>query len=152
MGPRPTPTVLRTVREVRQWRRAMQALDGPDTRLGFVPTMGALHDGHLSLMRQSLHENARTLVSIFVNPTQFSPHEDLDKYPQTLQSDLDKISRLTAAQQAASRAVDAVFVPTVEQMYPRGYDAAAKMPQTTFVTVEGLSHMVSLPGTRRPTC
>jgi pantoate--beta-alanine ligase len=77
--------------------------------IGFVPTMGALHQGHLSLMRQSLSENQITVVSIFVNPTQFNNPEDLAKYPRTLDDDLKKIADLNAT--------IIVFAPTIETIY-----------------------------------
>lgn len=77
--------------------------------VGFVPTMGALHQGHLSLMQQSLAENQITVVSIFVNPTQFNNPEDLKKYPRTLESDVQKI-------EALSRDI-IIFAPSVTEMY-----------------------------------
>jgi len=77
--------------------------------IGFVPTMGALHSGHLSLMQQSVHENAVTVTSIFVNPTQFNNPEDLEKYPRTLEADADKIKTLSDS--------IIVFAPSVQEMY-----------------------------------
>lgn len=79
--------------------------------IGFVPTMGALHEGHASLARRSVAENDLTVVSIFVNPTQFGPGEDLDKYPRTLQADMDLLEPL---------GVGIIFAPGKETIYPEG--------------------------------
>jgi pantoate--beta-alanine ligase len=79
--------------------------------IGFVPTMGALHEGHASLVKRSSEENDLTVVSIFVNPTQFGPNEDLDKYPRTLEADLDICRRNGATH---------IFTPSEATMYPEG--------------------------------
>ena len=77
--------------------------------IGFVPTMGALHDGHLTMMKQSVSENDLTVISIFVNPLQFGPHEDFDAYPRQLDDDVAAVKKLQ---------VDYVFHPSVDEMYP----------------------------------
>lgn len=79
--------------------------------IGFVPTMGALHEGHGSLARKSVAENDLTVSSIFVNPTQFGPNEDFDKYPRTLEADCAMLAEM---------GVDIVFAPSVKEMYPEG--------------------------------
>lgn len=91
--------------QIRDWRR-----DG--LRVAMVPTMGALHDGHISLVRIALEKAERCVVSIFVNPTQFAPTEDLDKYPRQLARDLDRLGMAKA---------DLAFTPTVGEMYPTGF-------------------------------
>ena len=100
-------------------------------RIGFVPTMGALHDGHLSLIRAAKSRCDLVVASIFVNPTQFGPNEDLAKYPRTFERDCQLLEKENA---------DLLFAPTVEEMYPQ--DAV------TWVTVEGLSE--KLDGRSRP--
>jgi pantoate--beta-alanine ligase len=99
--------------------------------IGFVPTMGALHAGHLALVERARKECAPVYASIFLNPAQFGPHEDLSKYPRPLEADVEK---LTAAK------VDGLFLPEATEIYPRGY--------ATYVHVEGLSER--LEGKSRP--
>lgn len=102
-----------------------------DKTIGLVPTMGALHAGHLSLVRRAKTQNDAVIVSIFVNPIQFGPNEDLAKYPRTFDQDLAKLQ---------AEGVDFVFAPSAEEMYPEG--------ASTFVYVEGLSE--KLDGKSRP--
>jgi pantoate--beta-alanine ligase len=117
--------VLPTIAEFSQWRAtAMQPV-------GFVPTMGSLHTGHLSLVRRARAENNSVVVSIFVNPTQFGPGEDFQRYPRDLTRDLGLLETVQ---------VDAVFTPEVHEMYPAG--------ASTMVDVEALSSIVE--GASRP--
>ena len=90
-------------------RAHIQSISGSDTTIGFVPTMGALHNGHLSLMKQSLNNNDVTVVSIFVNPTQFNNQDDLLKYPRTLATDIAKIKKISDK--------ILVYTPSVNDVY-----------------------------------
>lgn len=120
---------LKTVEEIRRFSRERKA---EGHRVALVPTMGYLHEGHLSLVREGKRRASCVLASIFVNPIQFGPKEDLDRYPR----DLPRDSALLEAE-----GVDALFAPEVEEMYPRGF--------ATRVNVEG-PLTEGLCGARRP--
>jgi pantoate--beta-alanine ligase len=119
---------LSTIDEVRAWEREVHA---SGRTIGFVPTMGALHEGHLALIRRAREISDEIIVSIYVNPTQFGPSEDLSSYPRPLEADL-------AACEAEG--VAAVFTPSDTMMYPEGF--------RTCVEVEGLSERIE--GASRP--
>ncbi|KAF2990157.1 pantoate--beta-alanine ligase [Methylocystis sp. MJC1] len=109
--------VVHTVEDMRAFVRARRA---SGERIGLVPTMGALHAGHLSLVEEARRHAERVITTIFVNPTQFGPSEDFSRYPRTLAADCEKLATVSA---------DLVFAPAVEEMYPEGF--------CTTVTLEG---------------
>ncbi len=113
-------------------RKALSGARNVGKKIGVVPTMGALHEGHLSLVRIAKEHSDIVVMTIFVNPTQFAPHEDFAAYPR------DTVRDARLAEQAG---VDLLFLPAVEEMYPDGF--------STFVTVEGLTRV--LEGSTRPT-
>ncbi len=117
--------LIQSVRECQLWRRQITG------SVGLVPTMGALHDGHLSLIRAAVRACNHTVVSIYVNPTQFGPREDLSAYPRTLERDLSALRNLQ---------VSAVFLPEDREIYPDDY--------STFVSEGELS--LRLEGQSRP--
>lgn len=110
--------------------------------------MGALHAGHLSLIRAAAAENPSVVVSIFVNPAQFAPHEDLTRYPRTLDSDVAQLEKLNAALPPSSGRVEALFLPSVAEMYPSGIPLDQTQQRGAFVSVHGLSEQ--LEGVTRP--
>jgi pantoate--beta-alanine ligase len=129
---RALPRVVRTVADFRALRPSLG-------RMGFVPTMGNLHAGHGSLVRQARRECESVAASIFVNPAQFAKGEDLDKYPRTLDADLRLLG---------DAGCDVVWVPPVEELYPAGIVLDRSDQQGTFVEVLGKSHQME--GTVRP--
>lgn len=111
--------IIHSITEMQSLSKALR-LSGKT--IGFVPTMGALHEGHLSIVRESVKANDVTIVSIFVNPAQFSEGEDFNRYPRDYESDIKKLGGLS---------VNAVFMPGVAEIYPEGYK--------TYIKVRGLS-------------
>ena len=120
--------VITTVKEMQALSKKIRA---EGKTIGFVPTMGALHEGHLSLVSRAVKDNDITLVSIFINPTQFGPNEDFNRYPKDHKGDMEKLSSLN---------VGAVFLPDVAEIYPKGF--------STFVYVGGIGGILC--GASRP--
>jgi pantoate--beta-alanine ligase len=122
---------LKICTTIHEMRAASRAVRRAGKRLGFVPTMGALHQGHISLVQAARVSSDVVVASIFVNPTQFGPNEDLAKYPRSFDRDCEMLER---------EGVELLFAPPVEEMYPPG--------AMTWITVEGLSD--KLDGRSRP--
>ncbi|HEV2177429.1 MAG TPA: pantoate--beta-alanine ligase [Terriglobia bacterium] len=118
---------MRLITSIAEMRRLSRAERQEGKSLGLVPTMGALHEGHLSLVRHAQSQCDAAVVSIFVNPTQFGPGEDLARYPRDLDRDIEALSTL---------APDAVFTPTAAEMYPQGFDTFVD-PGEIATTLEG---------------
>jgi pantoate--beta-alanine ligase len=123
---------MRTVRTVRELRDALAPERRAGRTIGLMPTMGAFHDGHLSLIRRARRDSDVVVVSLFVNPTQFAPSEDLDAYPRDEQRD---------AALAEAEGVDLLFAPPLEEVYPDGFG--------TTVTVGALTEILEGHPTRR---
>ena len=132
--PSPTPVPLPLFRTVQEMQVHADAARATGHRLALVPTMGALHAGHLALVQDARQRGDHVTVSVFVNPTQFAPGEDYDAYPRTLDADLDALEE--------SGGVDAVFAPAPESMYPFG------LPPFATVSVRDLDR--HLCGASRP--
>ena len=111
--------ILKTPEDLRKFTKSLRA---QNKTLGFVPTMGALHEGHLTLARTALEDCDACIVSIFVNPKQFAPHEDFDRYPRQLDKDAELL---------ASVGVNAVFAPEVEVMYPKDFQTTVSLSEIT---------------------
>ncbi|MCH7495126.1 MAG: pantoate--beta-alanine ligase [Candidatus Marinimicrobia bacterium] len=122
---------MRIIKSVAEMQAYSDSLRSKNIKIGFVPTMGALHDGHLSLVKKSTETTDQTILSIFVNPVQFTPSEDFNEYPRDFRTDEES---------ARVNGVDVIFYPSVEEIYPDGY--------STFSVVEGLSDI--LEGASRP--
>ena len=118
--------IIKTISEVKKERHNLRGT------VGLFPTLGYLHEGHLSLVRQSVQENDYTISSIFVNPTQFGPSEDFNSYPRDFERDLAMLEE---------EGVEFVFMPSTQEMYPEGYD--------TWVDIDNITR--KLEGSSRPT-
>lgn len=113
-----TASPLRRVRSVAELRAETKAWKSNGTKIGFVPTMGALHAGHLDLVKRAKAVSDKVVVSIFVNPLQFAPTEDLDRYPRDEAGDVAKLERAGC---------DLVYLPTVDALYPQGFVSRIEM-------------------------
>ena len=114
--------VLQVASSISEMKGVTRLFKENDLNIGFVPTMGCLHEGHLNLIKKSLESCDRTVVSIFVNPTQFGSNEDLESYPRQLQSDIKKLKEV---------GVDVLFHPTNEEMYPSGHRTYLQVKKIT---------------------
>jgi pantoate--beta-alanine ligase len=119
---------MEVIRAIAMARKACDAARSAGRTVGFVPTMGAFHDGHLSLMRRARDERDAVVVSIFVNPLQFGPGEDLSRYPRDEERDLSMARELE---------VEVVFAPNVEEMYPAGHQEVTVDPGPLGERLEG---------------
>ena len=111
--------IIRTVEEMKKFSQKIKESGKP---IGFVPTMGYLHEGHLSLVRKAKEENDTVVTSIFVNPTQFAPTEDLDQYPRDEKGDSAKLKK---------EGVAAIFIPTIKEIYPTEYQTYVEVTELT---------------------
>ncbi|KAI9851929.1 MAG: pantothenate synthase [Thelocarpon superellum] len=153
----PTIRIFRDIPPLRDFRRALLRTG---QTVGLVPTMGALHAGHLSLMRKAAKENDHVIVSVYVNPTQFGANEDLDSYPRTWDADLQALQDLDGELERVQRGgnilsyhgggrIAAIFAPTTETMYPTLPPSSDPNAQGSFVTITPLGSV--LEGASRPT-
>ncbi len=143
----PSIKIFRDVSPIRKYRRELLL---SQRSVGFVPTMGALHEGHMSLMRQAARENDHVFVSIYVNPTQFGVNEDLESYPKTWESDISAIQALDRELQSTPEfgRVSAIFAPTTKTMYPTLPPSSEPQGHGSFITITPLAGL--LEGASRP--
>jgi len=111
--------IIRTIEEMKEFSKKIKE---SGKSIGFVPTMGYLHEGHLSLVRKAKEENDTVVTSIFVNPTQFAPTEDLDQYPRDEKGDSAKLKK---------EGVAAIFIPTIKEIYPAEYQTYVEVTELT---------------------
>ncbi|KAJ5670533.1 uncharacterized protein N7477_005896 [Penicillium maclennaniae] len=149
------PSSFQVFRDVPPLRQLRRQLLRNDRSVGFVPTMGALHEGHMSLIREAARENTDVFVSIFVNPTQFGVNEDLSSYPRTWDSDVEKLEQLNqelakaaAGSDTSTGRISAIFAPTSKIMYPSQPPSSEIDGEGSFVTITPLSK--KLEGGSRP--
>ncbi|KAJ5279288.1 hypothetical protein N7478_004660 [Penicillium angulare] len=151
------PKSFQVFRDVPQLRQLRRKLLQNERTVGFVPTMGALHEGHISLIREAARENTDIFVSIYVNPTQFGVNEDLSSYPRTWDSDVEKLEKINdelarvqakAGPGQATGRITAIFAPTSKVMYPTLPPSSEIDGQGSFVTITPLS--TKLEGGSRP--
>ncbi|MCG3147662.1 MAG: Pantothenate synthetase [Verrucomicrobiae bacterium] len=119
---------MKVIRSAAEMHEAVAAVKRAGRRIALVPTMGALHEGHAALLRKAREQNAAVIVSIYVNPTQFGPNEDLSRYPRTFDADLTLCIR---------ESVDVIFAPTDAEMYPGGQTTAWVEEQALAKRLEG---------------
>ena len=146
---KPPLTLHTSIASIRQWR-CQQA--NQRNSVAMIPTMGALHAGHISLIRSAAQTHDSLVISVFVNPAQFAPHEDLSRYPRTLTTDIKQLealnTELSSLESSSKGRIEALFVPSVPEMYPSGIPLQQELQKGAFVTVTPLSSR--LEGVTRP--
>ncbi|CUS11733.1 unnamed protein product [Tuber aestivum] len=146
---KPPLTLYTSIASIRQWRREQA---NQLNSVAMIPTMGALHAGHISLIRSAARSHDSLVVSIFVNPAQFAPQEDLSRYPRTLTADIKQLedlnTELSSPESSSKGKIEALFVPSVPEMYPSGIPLQQELQKGAFVTVTPLSSR--LEGITRP--
>ena len=131
--------VIRSLRQMSQWSNQMKE---KDKTIGFVPTMGYLHEGHLSLMRRAKREAEKVVVSLFVNPAQFGPREDFKRYPRSFRKDLALVKKEN---------VDLLFAPNASDIFPIGYETVVETKRLSKI-LEGKSRLNHFQGVTTVVC